>query len=170
VKEEIMSAHAVVRRRLEDQGFHLDDAALVEIGPWLRWSPALCAAFIATGTILASPPVLWTVAAIGLLGAALPFHPFDLLYDHGARHLTGTRPLPHHGAQRRFACGVAAAWLTATGLAFQQGAPVLGYVLGGAMTLAAATVATTHLCVASAVYNKLFRPRATVTAPVARRA
>lgn len=165
-----MSAHAVVRRRLEDQGFHLDDAALVEVGPWLRWSPALCAAFIAMGTILASPSVLWTIAGIALLGAALPFHPFDLLYDHGVRHLTGTRPLPHHGAQRRFACGIAAGWLAATGLAFHQGAPVLGYVLGGSMTLAAATVATTHFCFASAIYNKLFRGRAPVAAPVTPRA
>jgi hypothetical protein len=165
-----MGAHAVVRRRLEAQGFHLDDATLAEIGPWLEWSPALCATFIAAGTILASPPVLWTIACIALLGALLPFHPFDLLYNHGVRHLTGTRPLPHHGAQRRFACGVAAAWLTATGLAFHEGASVLGYVLGGGMVIVAATVATTHFCFASAVFNRLFRSRATVAAPVARRA
>jgi hypothetical protein len=170
VKEEFMLARAVVRRRLEAQGFHLDDAALAEIGPWLRWSPALCAGIIATGTILASPPVLWTLAAIAVLGAALPFHPFDLLYNHAVRHLTGTRALPHHGAQRRFACGVAAAWLAATGLAFHAGSPALGYVLGAAMTGAAVTVATTHLCFASVVYNRVFRPRTTVAAPVARRA
>jgi hypothetical protein len=147
-----------------------EEAMLAHVGPWLRWSPALCAAIMATGTILASPLMLWTVAAIALLGAALPFHPFDLLYDHGVRHLTGTRPLPHHGAQRRFACAVAAAWLVATGLAFHAGSPLLGYVLGGAMTAAAVTVATTHLCFASAVYNRVFRPRVAVAAPAARRA
>jgi hypothetical protein len=165
-----MPASTVVRRRLEAQGFHLDDPALSELGRWLEWSPALCATFIAIGTVLASPPVLWTLAAIALLGAALPLHPFDLLYNHGVRHLTGTRPLPRHGAQRRFACGVAAAWLTATGLAFHAGLPALGYVLGGAMAIAAAVVATTHLCFASAVYNKLFPARGTVAPPVARRA
>lgn len=36
-----MSASNSVRRRLEAQGFNgLDDAAIEEVGPWLRWSPA----------------------------------------------------------------------------------------------------------------------------------
>lgn len=164
-----MAAHAVVRRRLEAQGFRsLDENALAEIGPWLRWSPALCATVIATGTILASPPVLWTLAVIALLGTVLPVHPFDLFYNHVVRHLTGTRPLPHNGAQRRFACGVAAAWLTGAGLAFHQGWAALGYVLGGTLTVVAAILATTYFCVASVVYNKLFRPRPTAGASVAR--
>ncbi len=164
-----MPTHAVVRRRLEAQGFlGLDEVGIAEIGPWLRWSPALCAVFMATGTILASPPMLWTMAAIALLGATLPFHPFDLLYNHVVRHLTGTRPLPHHGAQRRFACGMAAAWLTGTGLAFHQGAAVLGYVLGGTLTIVAAIVGTTHFCIPSLVYNTLFRPRRTAGASVPR--
>jgi hypothetical protein len=163
-----MPAPAVVRRRIEAQGFQgLDDAALAEIGPWLRWSPALCAVFMAIGTILASPPVLWALAAIALLGAVLPAHPFDLFYNHVVRHLTGTRPLPHHGPQRRFACGMAAAWLTGTGLAFHQGAAPLGYVLGGTLTIVAAIVGTTQFCIPSLVYNTLFRrrPAAAASAP-----
>ena len=159
----------VVRCRLEAQGFlGLDDVALAEIGPWLRWSPALCAVFMATGTILASPPALWALAAIALLGALLPAHPFDIFYNHVVRQLTGTRPLPHHGPQRRFACGVAAAWLIGTGLAFHQGAAALGYVLGGTLTIVAAIVGTTHFCIPSLVYNTLFRPRRTAGTSVAR--
>ncbi len=164
-----MSVQAVVRRRLEAQGFlGLDDVALAEIGPWLRWSPALCAVFMATGTILASPPVLWALAGTALLGAILPAHPFDIFYNHVVRQLTGTRPLPHHGPQRRFACGIAAAWLIGTGLAFHQGAAALGYVLGGTLTIVAAIGGTTHFCIPSLVYNTLFRPRRTAGASVAR--
>ncbi len=164
-----MPTSTVVRRRLEAQGFlGLDDVALAEIGPWLRWSPVLCAVFMATGTILASPLVLWALAAIALVGAILPAHPFDVVYNHVVRHLTGTRPLPHHGPQRRFACGVAAAWLTGTGLAFHGGAAALGYVLGGTLTVVAAIVGATHFCIPSLVYNKLFRPRPTAGASVPR--
>jgi Domain of unknown function (DUF4395) len=164
-----MLAHTVVRRRLEAQGFlGLDEVALAEIGPWLRWSPVLCAVVMAIGTIFASPPILWGLAAIALLGAALPFHPFDLLYNHFVRHLTGTRPLPHHGPQRRFACGMAAAWLTGTGLAFHQGAEPLGYVLGGTLTIVAAIVGTTHFCIPSLIYNTLFRRRRAAGASVPR--
>lgn len=159
----------VVRRRVEAQGFHgLDDVALAEIGPWLRWSPALCAVFMAMGTVLASPPILWSLAAIALLGAAFPAHPFDLLYNRVVRHLARTRPLPPHGPQRRFACGVAAAWLIATGLAFEHGSANLGYVLGGALTFVAAIVGTTHFCIPSLVYNKLFGRHSTAGASAPR--
>jgi hypothetical protein len=163
-----MLALPVVRRRLEAQGFlGLDDAALAEIGPWLRWSPVICTVVMATGTILAAPPVLWTLAAIAALGAVLPFHPFDLLYNHLVRRLTGTRPLPRHAAQRRFACGIAAAWLTATGLAFHAGSMALGVALGGILTAVAAIVSLTHFCIPSLVYNTLFRRSASARASAA---
>jgi hypothetical protein len=156
-----MASLCVVRSRVEAQGFRgLDDEALAEIGPWLRWSPALCAVFMAAGTALASAGVLWTLAAVALLGALLPFHPFDLLYNQVVRHLTGTRPLPRHAAQRRFACGLAAVWLAGSGLAFHQHATTLGYALGGTLTAVATIVGVTHFCIPSLVYNKLFGRRA----------
>jgi hypothetical protein len=148
---------STLRRRIEAQGFRgLDDAYLAEVGPWLRWSPALCAAWMAAATIGASPPALWTLAVIAGLGAVLPAHPFDFLYNGAARRLTGTRPLPRHGPQRRFACGMAAAWLAGTGLAFHEGAMVLGYALGASLTAVATLVAVTNFCLPSLVYNTLF--------------
>lgn len=155
-----MAASNSVRRRLEAQGFSgLDDAAIEEVGPWLRWSPALCTLFMIAGVTLQSPAVLWGLAATAFLGALLPFHPFDLLYNHGARHLTGTRPLPHQGPQRRFACGIATVWLAATGWSFYSGAAMLGYVLGIPLILVAALVSVTHICIPSMIYNALLRPR-----------
>ena len=156
-----MSNPVVLRRRLEAQGFRsLDEVSLAEVGPWLRWSPALCTIVMAAGTILRSPPVLWALAAIALLGAVFPAHPFDLLYNGVVRHLTGTRPFPRHGPQRRFACGVAAVWLAGTGLAFHRGATTLGIVLGAALTVVAGIVAVTNYCIPSLVYNTLFERRA----------
>ena len=152
-----------VRQRLEAQGFHgLDDATLREIGPWLRWSPVLCTLVMVTGVALGSPAVLWALAATAFFGVWLPFHPFDLLYNYGARHLTGTRPLPHQGPQRRFACGIATIWLVATGWLFHTGATTLGYALGIPLVLVAGLVSVTHICIPSMVYNALFRPRRTV--------
>lgn len=153
-----MAISAVTRSRLEAQGFcGLDDATLEEVGPWLRWSPVLCTLVMTVGVLLTSPLVLWGLAAIAFLGTLLPFHPFDLLYNHGARHLTGTRPLPHHGPQRRFACGMAAAWLVATGWAFHVGAVAVGYGLGTALIFVAALVSVTNFCIPSFIYNTLFR-------------
>ena len=155
-----MSASNSVRRRLAAQGFSgLDDATLGEVGPWLRWSPVLCTMFMIAGVTLQSPAILWALAATAGLGAVLPFHPFDLLYNLGVRHLTGTRPFPHQGPQRRFACGMASVWLVATGWAFHSGAAMLGYALGIPLILVAGLVSVTHICIPSMIYNALLRPR-----------
>ena len=152
-----MPVSPVVRGRLEAQGFSgLDEVTLAEVGPWLRWSPALCTLFMTAGVVLRSPTVLWALAATAALGAWLPFHPFDLLYNYGARHLTGTRRLPHHGPQRRFACTIATAWLIATGWAFHTGAITSGYVLGIPLMLVAGLVSITHICIPSLLYNMWF--------------
>ena len=149
-----------VRQRLEAQGFcGLDDAALREIGPWLRWSPVLCTLVMLAGVALASPAILWALAAMAFLGVWLPFHPFDLLYNHVARHLTGTRPFPHQGPQRRFACGIATVWLVTTGWLFHAGATTLGYTFGIPLILVAGLVSVTHICIPSMIYNAFVKPQ-----------
>lgn len=145
------------RRRLEVQGFvGLDEDALGEVAPWLRFTPALCTAFMGLGTVLASQVVLWALAPLAALGAIFPMHPFDLLYNYGVRHLTGTRRLPPNGAPRRFACAIAVLWLVATGWAFYAGAALVGYILGASLTATALLVSTTDICIPSIIYRALF--------------
>src|SRR5258708_13146851 len=148
-----MSMNPTIRHRLEEQGFcGLDDATLAEVGPWLRWSPVLCTFFMILGVAMQSPVVLWLLAATALFGAFLPFHPFDLLYNYGVRHFTGTRPFPHNAPQRKFACGLASARLIATGWAFYVGASTLGFPLPFPLILRPAPVTPTHLCVPSILH------------------
>ncbi len=153
-----MALSNAVRTRLEIQGYvGLPDATLASVAPWLRWSPALCAIVMALGTALASPWILLGLMPFAALGAIMTRHPFDYLYNHGVRRLTGTLPLPEHGAPRRFACGLAAVWMTATAAAFASGAPVAGYALGGILTGVAALVSVTHFCIPSLVFRTVFR-------------
>ncbi len=143
--------------RLRVQGYvHVDDETLKSVEPWLRWSPAICASFIALGTVLASPWVLWGLAPFALIGALMDRHPFDYLYNLGFRRLTGTPPLPTHGAPRRFTCALAAAWLAMTGALFALDLTTLGYVAGAVLFGMAALVSVTHFCVASVIYSVLF--------------
>ena len=144
------------RKFLQIQGFDLDDEALAEIGPWMRWPYVFCASILTVGVLLASPAVLWTLSTIAIATVFLPSHPFNYLYNHGVRHLTGTRPLPPGTAQGKFSCGVGGVWLIATGAAFFAGATTVGYVLGGVLVAMATLVATTHLCIPSMVFNALF--------------
>lgn len=146
------------RRRLDIQGFDaVDDRLLAQTGAWLRLAPALCALVAAVGTALAAAPVLWALAATAALGALLPSHPFDLVYNFGVRRLTGTPRLPENRAPRRFACAVGSAWLVVTGALFALGFELAGYVLGGAFVATATLVATTHICIPSILFRTACR-------------
>jgi hypothetical protein len=145
-------------RRLQVQGFtSIDDAWLAEVSPWLRWSPALCASIAAVGTAMASPGILFALAGTALLGAVLPFHPFDLIYNYGIRFVVRKRPLPPNGAPRRFACGIAAVWLVTTALLFQNGMADVGYALGILFVAVAALVSTTDICIPSLMFQLIGR-------------
>jgi len=154
---------STTRRRLAMQGFiGLDDAALAEIGPWLRLTPAICLALTAVATLLALPIVLWALMPFGVTCAIRGIHPFDLPYNLGLRQLLGTRRLPRYAAPRRFACLLATLWLGITGSAFFAGVPLLGYALGAALVLATGVAATTDFCAGCFIHRRL------IGAPVAR--
>lgn len=114
--------------RLDIQGFDtVPEDHLAEVAPWPRMAFFLCACLAIIGTALASVPFLLALTVIAGLGALSPVHPFDLLYNHGIRRITGTRPLPRRGAPVRFACGLGAVWLVAVAWAFNAGMTGLGY-------------------------------------------
>jgi hypothetical protein len=141
-------------RRLDIQGFdRVPVSQLADVAPWLRVTFGLCAVLAVAGTALASPVVLLLLAPLALAGAVSPVHPFDRLYNHGLRRLTGTPRLPRRGAPSRFACGLGAAWLVATAWAFQSGATAAGYLLGGALGAIAALVSTTDICIPSMLFR-----------------
>ena len=146
-----------IRERLEAQGVvGVGDRTLANIQSGLRFTPALCAAGVATGTILASPIILVAMMATAALGAATPRHPFDLVYNSGVRHLLKKPAIPRNAPPRRFSCGVATGWLAFTVGAFLLGWNVAGYVLGAGMVGMAAFVAVTQICLPSLVYTRLF--------------
>lgn len=147
----------VTRRRLDIQGFEdVADEELAAVLPWNRLAFGLCAAIAAGGIALASPAVLLGLVPIALLGAAFPIHPFDLLYNHGIRRLTGTPALPRRGAPARFACGLATVWLLTTAWAFASGHTTAGYALGGLLVATGTLVSTTDICIPSLVYRTVF--------------
>lgn len=147
-----------VRGRLQMQGYACpNEQAFREVVPWTRFSPALCSTIGAVGTVLASPIILGALVPMAALGAVFPVHPFDLIYNHGIRHMIGTEPLPKNGAPRRFACAVATVWLGATAAAFWMEAMIVGYVLGTLFVAVSGLVATTHICIPSMVYRRVFR-------------
>jgi hypothetical protein len=137
------------------QGVGLDDAALAEIGPWLRLAPAVCSALIAIATLLALPSLFWALMPLGLICAVFGTHPVNLLYNLGLRHLFGTPRIPRSGAPMRFSCLLAALWLGSTGIVFFVSAPLLGYALGAGLVLATGIAATTPFCPGCVISERL---------------
>jgi hypothetical protein len=142
--------------RLDVQGFDMiDEDVLARIAPWLRLAFGLCGMVAIVGTALASTPILLTLAAIAFLATVLPVHPFDLIYNLGIRHLTGTPPLPKRGPPSRFASGVGALWLIVTVGAFDYSFMVVGYVLGYTLALTAVLVSATDICIPSILFRAM---------------
>ncbi len=151
------AATQTIRERIEAQGFcDLSDESYAQFNYPLRLSPAICMIWAAVGTALASPGILWALVPFAALGAILPGHPFDVLYNHGLRHLFGMPHLPRYGARRRFACAMATAMLVAAAWAFQAGMPVLGAILGWSLVAAAFVNVSTGFCIPSFIVRLLF--------------
>ena len=146
-----------VRERIQAQGFcGLDDATYTRINYPLRLSPAICMIWAAAGTALASPTMLWALAPFALLGAILPGHPFDALYNYGLRHLSGAPALPRYGTRRRFGCTSATTMLIAAGWSFHAAHLVAGYIIGGLLVTAAFVNVTTGFCIPSFIARIFF--------------
>jgi len=152
------------RRRIEAQGYvGLSDTALAEVGPWLRFAPALCMTWVAIATYNASATAFLLLIPLAALGAIMTWHPFELIYNHGIRYLLDTMRLPRANAPRRFACAIATVWIGAAAWAFLSGAATLGYILGYSFAFAAAVPTFTDFCIPSFFYGLMFGKRETST-------
>ena len=136
------------------------DPDFAKLVPWLRSTFVLCGTLIGIGTAFAYTPLLWAMVPIAAAGAIFTVHPFDLIYNYGLRHLTGTSRLPPNGTPTRLACGLATVWIITVALSFQLGVAPLGYVLGGLLTSVAALVSITHFCIPSFMFQFFFGNRA----------
>jgi hypothetical protein len=104
---------------------------------------------VATGLAFESPAVLFTLAAIALVGGFARRHPIDLIWNHGIRHLTHSPALPPNPPRRRHAFKLASGWLVVVAGLFATELTAPAFVLGGLLIAACATVTLTNLCLPS---------------------
>lgn len=144
-----------IRRKLEAEGFVCpqDDKATVQMAFGLRIAPIICMTWSATGMILASPLILWALVPFAALGALLPGHPFEVIYNFGLRHLFGGSPLPRYPLYRRMVCVVAMTMLLLSGWGFYSGQPLVGYTFSSLIVSTALLYSTTGFCVVSFSLN-----------------
>lgn len=149
------------RGSLSMQGYSfLSDEERRELWLGLRFSPLLCLVGIALGTALASPVLLFVMAATALIGGFITAkHPFDYLYDLAVRPLLGGPSVPPSPAPRRFACQMATPWIVAIAVAFIAGSSAVAWILALPLLVVGTVVTVTNWCLPSLIYGRLHRPR-----------
>lgn len=126
----------------------------------LRFTPGLCMALAVVGLATRSPGIHFLLAALGILTFFTPaHHPFDLLYNHGVRHLFGAPKLPPNPLPRRIACLLGGAMNLGIGAAFVGGRLGWAYGVGAVLILLQIVVLTSHFCVASWLFELLLKLR-----------
>ncbi|MEK6273463.1 MAG: DUF4395 family protein [Actinomycetota bacterium] len=147
---------------LEVQGYGLGQEENRALRWGLRFPTALCLALAVAGLALQSAVLILALVPIGLVAGWTPRHPFDLIWNHGLRHLSGAPELPANPTPRRHAFKLATVWLLAVGLLFAIGQMTAGLVLGAVLVAVCGLVTTTNFCVPSTLLGLWWRSRGPV--------
>ena len=142
---------------LEVQGYCLSEQESRALRWGLRFPTALCLALVVTGLVLQSAVLILAVVPIGAMAGWTRRHPFDLIWNHGIRHLSGAPELPPNPTPRRQAFKLATVWLLAVGLLFAFGQATAALVLGAVLVGVCGLVTTTNFCVPSTLLGIWWR-------------
>ena len=134
---------------LATQGYCLSSAEARQLRAGLRFPTALCLGLVIIGLVLESALLIAVLVPIGAVAGWSARHPFDHLWNHGVRHLTGAPPIPPNPTRRRHAFKLATVWLAAVAVLFAVGASTAALVLGGVLVSVCSLVTVTNFCIPS---------------------
>ena len=142
---------------LDVQGYCLSAEESRALRWGLRFPTALCLAIVITCLALQSAALILALVPIGAVAGWSRRHPFDLIWNHGIRHLSGAPKLPPNPTPRRHAFKLATVWLLAVGLLFAFGQTTAGLVLGAVLVGVCVLNTTTNFCVPSTLLGIWWR-------------
>jgi len=153
------SAETWVNSNLAVQGYCLtaEESRALRVG--LRFPTALCLALVVTGLVLQSAVLILALVPIGAIAGWTQRHPFDWLWNHGLRHLSGAPELPPNPTPRRHAFKLATVWLLAVGMLFAVGQATAALALGIVLVGVCGLVTATGFCIPSTLLGAWWRWR-----------
>ena len=148
-------------RNLSVQGSCLsaEDSRRLRLG--LRFPTALCLALVIVALALQSAVLILALVPVGAVAGWTRRHPFDLVWNHGLRHLSGAPELPPNPTPRRHAFKLATVWLLAVGLLLAFGQPTAALILGALMVAVCGLLTITNYCLPSTLLGIWWRRRGT---------
>jgi hypothetical protein len=151
-------------RNLAVQGYCLEPGESRRLRWGLPLPTALCLVLVAVGLALQSAILILALVPIGAVAGWTRRHPFDLIWNHAVRHLTGAPELPPNPTPRRHAFKLATIWLLAVGLLLAFGQPTAALILGAILLSVCGVVTLTNFCVPSTLLG-IWRRRHGATPP-----
>lgn len=144
-----------MRANLSTQGYCLSehDARALRVG--LRFPTAVCLVLVTVGLAFQSALMIALLLPVGAVAGWSSRHPFDYLWNHGARRLAGGPELPPNPIRRRHSFKLATVWLATVALLFAAGASIAALTLGGVLVAVCLLVTTTNYCVPSTILGWL---------------
>ncbi len=137
---------------LGTQGYRLTPGEASRLRVGLRFPTALCLALVVVGLALESALLIALLVPIGAVAGWTARHPFDHLWNHGLRHVTGAPELPRNPTRRRHAFKLATIWLAGVAVLFATGASTAALALGGVLVAVCSLVTATNLCIPSTMF------------------
>jgi hypothetical protein len=148
-------------RNLAIQGYCMSAEESHALRWGLRFSTGLCFALVVTGLALQSATLILALVPVGAVAGWTPRHPFDLIWNHGFRHLSGAPELPPNPTPRRHSFKLGTIWLLAIGLLFAFGQVTAALILGGILLPVCGVLALTNFCVPSTLLDIWWRRHGT---------
>lgn len=157
---DVKSVPKALRKRIEVQGFTgLSDEEILELDPWLRFTPFLSGVVSVLSAFMSAYYLLFGLAGFFLLGAAFPRHPFDVLYNGFIRSLENSPELPVSPVRRRVVYGILTLLSFLAALCFIAGHRPWGTSLAWLLSGYLALMAAHQLCLISEGLHKIFGNR-----------
>ena len=146
-------------RNLATQGYRLTNEERRALRWGLRFPTAVCFALVGAGLLLQSAVVILVLVPIGAIAGWTRRHPFDLLWNHGVRHLSGAPELPPNPTPRRHGFKVGTVWLLGVGVLLAVGATTAATVLGALLLALCGLLTATNFCLPSTLLGIWWRRR-----------
>ena len=150
-------ASPVISNFMKQQGFPDEPADACNMRfEGLYFQPRIVFPLILVGILLQSAWLFLALSAILWWNAFLPaLNPFEAVYNRYVAPRRGTGPLTPAPMPRRFAQGMAAAFLLGAGAALLAGSPVVSWVFQGFLVVAFSALLFGKFCMGAYIYHLL---------------
>ncbi|MGA2511660.1 MAG: DUF4395 family protein [Candidatus Acidiferrales bacterium] len=151
-----MSSYAV-RNFMKQQGFSDEPNAVCDMHfSGLYFQPRIVGTLIVVAIILGSPAFFFALSAVLWWNVLLPkLNPFEVFYNRVFAAPRGKPPLAPAPPARRFAQGMAAAFLAIVGVALTQGWIVTARVFEAFVVMAFSALLFGKFCLGAYIYHLL---------------